>query len=144
MPGSAEDFGIWKKSNRVEIQTWARPDDFVRYGRRALVGWVESWDSSLEEGSRFLVLPRRDQLESTKFAARLLKKLCLSLLVSKNLKPKKAIKSFVPILTNFVYFGIPYVHIHILVLYFCIVVCYISNLRRFLLRCSTRPNEWDT
>ena len=22
----------------VEIQSWARPDDFVRYGRRALVG----------------------------------------------------------------------------------------------------------
>ena len=25
-------------NERVEIQTWARPDDFVRYGRRALVG----------------------------------------------------------------------------------------------------------
>ena len=69
MPGSAEDFEIWKKKT-VEIQTWAKPDDFVRYGRRELVGWVESWDSSLEEASRFLVLPRRDQLGSTKCAAR--------------------------------------------------------------------------
>ena len=25
-------------NERVEIQTWARPDDFVRYGRRSLVG----------------------------------------------------------------------------------------------------------
>ena len=27
---------IWEKL--VEIETWARPDEFVRYGRRALVG----------------------------------------------------------------------------------------------------------
>ena len=62
-----------------------------------------SWDSSLEEGSRFL--------GSTKCAARLLsqwvegwrctnsqhrKKLCPSLLMSKNLKIIKEIKSFVP------------------------------------------------
>ena len=25
-------------NGKVEIQSWARPDDFVRYGRRALVG----------------------------------------------------------------------------------------------------------
>ena len=25
-------------NEKVETQTWARPDDFVRYGRRALVG----------------------------------------------------------------------------------------------------------
>ena len=25
-------------NERVEIQSWARPDDFVRYGHRALVG----------------------------------------------------------------------------------------------------------
>ena len=25
-------------NERVEIQSWARPDDFVRYGRRELVG----------------------------------------------------------------------------------------------------------
>ena len=55
-----------------------------------------SWDSSLEEGSRFLVSLRQDQLGSTKCAARLLKKLCLSLLMSKNLKLKKVIKRFVP------------------------------------------------
>ena len=40
--------------------------------------------------------PRQDQLGSTKCALRLLKKLCLSLLMSKNLKLKKVIKSFVP------------------------------------------------
>ena len=55
-----------------------------------------SWYSSLEEGRRFLVSPRGDQLGSTESAARLLKKLCLSLLMSKNLKLKKVIKSFVP------------------------------------------------
>ena len=66
----AEDFEIWKKA--------------------------VSWNSSLEEGSRFLFSLRRDQLGSTKCAARLLKKLCLSLLMSKNLKLKKVIKSFVP------------------------------------------------
>ena len=38
MPGSAENFGDLKKKAEVEIQTWARPDDFVRYGRRTLVG----------------------------------------------------------------------------------------------------------
>ena len=27
-----------RPNGKVEIQTWARPDDFVRYGRRALVG----------------------------------------------------------------------------------------------------------
>ena len=74
-----------------------------------------SWDSSLEEGGRFLVLPRGDQLESTKCASRLLKKLCLSLLISKNLKLKKVIKRFVPepkkkIIKCFAYFGIPYVY----------------------------------
>ena len=34
-------FGKFEKNQLVEIQTWARPDDFVRYGRRTLVGWVE-------------------------------------------------------------------------------------------------------
>ena len=28
-------FGGFEKKQLVEIQTWARPDDFVRYGRRA-------------------------------------------------------------------------------------------------------------
>ena len=75
----AEDYGIWKKT-----VSWDLNSERV------------SWDSSLEEGSRFLVSPRRDQLGSTKHAARLLKKLHLSLLMSKNLKLKKVIKSFVP------------------------------------------------
>ena len=44
----------------------------------------------------FLVSPRRDLLGSTKCTARLLKKMCLSLLMSKNLKLKKVNKSFVP------------------------------------------------
>ena len=60
----------------------------------------QSWDSSLEEGSRFLVSPRRHQLGSTKCAARFLNKLCLSLLPKKkkkkNLKLKNVYKSFVP------------------------------------------------
>ena len=43
----AEDFGIWEKAvswvpsserERVEIQTWARPDEFVRYRRRTWFG----------------------------------------------------------------------------------------------------------
>ena len=81
MLGSAEDLGIWKKKKTV---SWDLNSERV------------SWDSSLEEGSQFLVLPRRDQLESTKCAVRLLKKLCLSLLMSKNLKLKKVNKSFIP------------------------------------------------
>ena len=63
---------------------------------------------------RFLVSPRRDQLGSTKCASRLLKKLCLSLLMSKNLKLKKVIKSFVPEpkkkFVNVSCFWIPYVY----------------------------------
>ena len=96
MPGSAEDLGDLKKKQFVEIQTWARPDDLVRYGHRTLVRWVEGWDLNSEQERRFLVWPRRDQLGSMKCAARLLKKLCLSLLMSKYLKLKKVIKSFVP------------------------------------------------
>ena len=54
MPGSAEDFGDLEKKAVVKIQTWAEPDDFVRYGRRALVGWVKSWDLNSERESWFL------------------------------------------------------------------------------------------
>ena len=82
----------------------------------------ESWDSSLEKGSRFLVSARRDQLGSTKCAARdgvrwksqHRKKLCvcLSLLMSKNLKLKKVIKSFVPEPISSV-FGFLYVYEHL-------------------------------
>ena len=79
MSGSAEDLGFEKKTVCWDLNSeWA------------------CWDSSLEEGSRFLVSPRRDQLGSTKCAARLLKKFCLSLLMSKNLTLKKVNKSFVP------------------------------------------------
>ena len=76
MPGNDEDLGIWKK--------------------------VVSWDSTQEEGSRFLVRPvgvyemcctwwgsdGKVSLER-KFVS-------LSLLMSKNLKLKKVIKSLVP------------------------------------------------
>ena len=79
IPGSAEDFGIWKKAGSWDLNSER-----------------ESWNSSLEEGSRLLVSPRRDQLWSTKCAAGLMKKLCLSLLMSKNLKLQKVNKSSVP------------------------------------------------
>ena len=36
MTSCPEAWGF-EKSQLVEIQTWARPDDFVRYGRRTLV-----------------------------------------------------------------------------------------------------------
>ena len=49
-----------------------------------------------QERSRFLVGLRRDQLGSTKYGARLLKKSCLSPLISKNLKLKKVNKNSVP------------------------------------------------
>ena len=75
----AEDFGIWKKAVSWDLNSER-----------------ESWDSILEEGRWFLVSPRWDQLGSTKCAVCLLKKLCLSLLMSKNLKLKKINKSFVP------------------------------------------------
>ena len=78
MPGSAEDFGIWKKTS------------YLRFKLRTV-----SWDSRLEEGSWFLVSPRRDQLESMKCVVHFFKKLCLSLLLSKNFKLKKVIKRFV-------------------------------------------------
>ena len=47
---------------RVEIQSWVRPDEFVRYGRRALVG-----------------------LRANDVKAVSTERLCLSLLMSKNL-----------------------------------------------------------
>ena len=66
----AEDFGIWEKAvswvpateRSVETQTWARPDNFVRYGRRMLVG-----------------------LRAEDVKALSTERLCLSLLMSKNL-----------------------------------------------------------
>ena len=79
MPGSSEDFGDLKKKVSWDLNSERK-----------------YWDSSLEESRRFLVSPRGHQLGSTKCAARLLKKLCLSLLISKNLNLKKVIKGFVP------------------------------------------------
>ena len=61
-------------NERVEIQTWARPDDFVRYGRRALVG-LRADDVKAVSRERF----------------------CLSLSsCGKTFKLKKVNKSFVP------------------------------------------------
>ena len=54
-------------------------------------------DWSLEEGSRFLVSPRRDQLGVYEMCRAFVQEIvCLSLLMSKNLKLKKVNKSFVP------------------------------------------------
>ena len=103
-PEALRILGIWKKTQLVEIQTWARPDDFVRYGRRALVEWVEVEIWAFTKKFDFRSSPKRDQ----KFAAGVphvlgfrwksqhRKKLCLCLLMLKNLKLKKVIKSFVP------------------------------------------------
>ena len=49
-------------NERVEIQSWARPDEFVRFGHRALVGL------------------RADDVKAVS-----IERLCLSLLMSKNL-----------------------------------------------------------
>ena len=72
MPGSgAEDFEIWKKA--------------------------VSWDSSLEESSRFLVSPVGVYEMCCAFVEEIVSlSLSLSLLMSKNLKLKKVNKSFVP------------------------------------------------
>ena len=50
------------RTKRVDFQSWARPDEFVRYGRRALVGL------------------RADDVKAVSREG-----LCLSLLMSKNL-----------------------------------------------------------
>ena len=97
-------FGIWEKllieflrsNGKVEIQTWARPDDFVRYGRRAFVGL------------------RADDVKAVS-----IERLRLSLLMSKTFKLKKGEKSFVPeliscfriptyVYEHYVYFTYPY------------------------------------
>ena len=49
-------------NERVEIQSWARPDECVRYGRRTLVGL------------------RADDVKAVS-----IERLCLSLLMSKNI-----------------------------------------------------------
>ena len=53
------------RKKKVDFQSWARPDDFVRYGRRALVG-----------------------LRADDVTAVSIERLCLSLLMSNNLKLK--------------------------------------------------------
>ena len=61
-------------NERVEIQTWARPNDFVRYGRCALVGL------------------RADDVKAVS-----IKRVCLSLSSCwKTFKLKKVNKSFIP------------------------------------------------
>ena len=105
--GGCDNQRCHNKTPRLEMKPWtwimSCPEALriLEFEKRTV-----SWDSSLEEGSRFLVSPRRDLLESTKCAAhggvrwksQHSKKVCvsLSLLVSKNLKLKKVIKSFVP------------------------------------------------
>ena len=65
----AEDTEIWEKqgvqfqppNERVEIQSWARPDEFAHYSRRTMVGL------------------RADDVKAVS-----IERLCLSLLMSKN------------------------------------------------------------
>ena len=90
MPGSAEDFGIWKKKT-------------VRWD---LNSERDSWDSSLEEGRRFFV----GVYEMCRaFVEEIVS---LSLLMSKNLKLKMVIKSFVPEPISSV-FGFLYAYEHL-------------------------------
>ena len=63
-----------RPNGKVEIETWARPDDFVRYGRRALVGL------------------RADDVKAVSIEGLRL----FSPLVEKPFKLKKVNKSFVP------------------------------------------------
>ena len=111
-PEALTILGIRKKKLLVEIQTWARPDDFVRHGCRALVKWVESWDSTLEEGRRFSEVAKARPvgvyemchalIESVSWELKMNEQsaekeiVSLSLVMSKNLKLTKVIKSFVP------------------------------------------------
>ena len=88
--------GIWEKQ-RVEIRTWAGTDDFVRYGRRALIGL------------------RADDVKAVS-----IERLCVSLSsCRKTFKLKKMNKNFLPepisrfripiyVYENYVYFTHPY------------------------------------
>ena len=62
-----------RPNGKVEIQTWARPDDFMRYGRRALVGL------------------RADDVKAVS-----IERLCLFLSSCQIIFNSKVIKSFVP------------------------------------------------
>ncbi len=83
-------------NERVEIQSWARPDEFVRYGRRALVGL------------------RADDVKAVS-----IERLCHSL----SPHVVKVIKSFVPELRSRkvfrMYFGFPMSISHIRILWVC-------------------------
>ena len=62
-----------KKKKKVDFQSWARPDNFVHNGRRALVGL------------------RADNVKAVS-----IERLCLSLSCQKTFKLKKVNKSFIP------------------------------------------------
>ena len=47
-PEALRILGIWKKA-AVEIQTWARTDDFVRYGRRSFAEKIVSLSPHVEK-----------------------------------------------------------------------------------------------
>ena len=115
IPGSV-GWGFWdlKKSQlveflppneRVEIQSWARPDEFVRYGHRALVGL------------------RADDVKAVS-----IERLCVSLSSCRKTFYSKVIKGFVPELRSRkvfrVYFGFPMSISHIRILW----VCYTADL----------------
>ena len=93
-----------------------------------------SWDSTLEEGSWFSGARRGQTSSFQRGAARSRvrwksqhsKKLCLSLLMSKNLKLKKVNKSFVPE-TNFVFFGFSMSISHIRILVVFLDIYYMSS-----------------
>ena len=101
----AEDFWGFEKSQfveflplneRVEIQSWARPDDFVRYRRRALFGL------------------RADDVKAVS-----IERLCVSLSSCRKTFNSKVIKSFVPELRSrkvFRVFGFPMSISHICIM----------------------------
>ena len=93
MPGSAEDFGIWKKKQLVEIRRCTKQVEFRSKPRRPVV----CGGGPARGGLRWKSQDR--------------KKLCLSLLMSKNLKLKKGNKKF-RTWTNFGVFGFLYVYEH--------------------------------
>ena len=128
----AEDFGIWKKTVSWDLDldeaSWfselaeVRPVGVYGMPARWLSQWAESWWCTNSQHS---------------------KKLCLSLLMSENLKLKKVNKSFVPdpkeSRQNFVFFGF----LCIMNIYVCstyLYDMYISHIYIWL--CYSRP-WWD-
>ena len=104
MSRSTEDFGDLKKSEKLRFRPGRGQMTLCTTGAMRWVGElrVEIW--VLRKVVDFWSRLWRDQLGSTKCAAcggvqwksQHSKKLCLSLLMSKNLKLKKVIKSFIP------------------------------------------------